>query len=85
MSNPATERFGKNMEALMHLKGVSYSELEKATGVPRSSLNEYARAKHAIPLKNALAIARFFGKTVEEMAETTMKGEHVPNNRVTQR
>ena len=61
--------FGHNLKHLMNERGITYEELEKATGVPHTSLNEYTRGMRAVRLITAKKIAAYFGLTVDKMTD----------------
>ena len=59
--------FGKNLRMLMEAHGISYQVLSAKTGIPHSSLHEYVKGKHRIPLENAVKCAQYFDKSLDEM------------------
>ena len=67
--NSATARFGRNLSKLLVERSMSYYELEKFTGVTYRSIARYAHGEVSVPLDAAEKIARYFGKTVDEMVK----------------
>lgn len=63
------KNFGRNLKYLMNERAVSFEALQKETGVPHTSLNEYTRGMRAIRLETAKKIASYFGLTVDQMTE----------------
>jgi transcriptional regulator with XRE-family HTH domain len=61
------KNFTRNMKKIMSERNISYPELEKQTGISRSSLNEYANERHKISLEYAVTIANVLGKGMDEM------------------
>ena len=64
-----SEIFARNLRRLIKERDISYAELERATGIARSTLNETANGKHMVSLNYAIKIAHYFGLTVEEMVD----------------
>jgi plasmid maintenance system antidote protein VapI len=62
--------FAKNLRMLVARNdNISFRSLGKMIGINYGSLHEYAQAESNIPLESARRIARYFGKTVDEMTE----------------
>lgn len=59
--------FGKNLKKLMEEHNVSYRILEEDTGIPRSSLHDYATARVAISLPTAKKLADYFNESLDWM------------------
>jgi putative transcriptional regulator len=56
-----------SVRALRDSRGLSQAELGEALGVSRQTINSIETGKYTPSLPLALALARFFGATVEEM------------------
>ena len=56
-----------DVRALREEKGLTQAQLGKALGVSRQSVNSIEKGKYDPSLPLALAIARFFGRAVEEI------------------
>ena len=67
MISKTSVMFGTKLKMLMVERGLTYSQLEKLTGISDSSLHRYAEGQVEIPLKSAKTIASHFNKTVDEM------------------
>ena len=63
----ALVNFGKKMTRYMKERNESFRDMSSRIGINPSSLNDYANAKRNISITYAIKIARYFGKTVEEM------------------
>mgnify|MGYP000930433937 FL=1 len=55
------------MRALREEKGLTQAQLGKALGVSRQSVNSIEKGKYDPSLPLAIAIARLFGRAVEEI------------------
>ena len=55
------------VRALRMKKGMAQGELAEAMGVSRQTINSIENERYTPSLPLALALARFFGVTVEEM------------------
>ena len=56
-----------DVRALREEKGLPQAQLGKALGVSRQSVNSIEKGKYDPSLPLAIAIARFFGRAVEEI------------------
>ncbi|WP_026408557.1 helix-turn-helix transcriptional regulator [Actinomyces gerencseriae] len=56
-----------DVRALREEKGLTQAQLGKALGVSRQSVNSIEKGKYDPSLPLAIAIARFFGRAVEEI------------------
>ena len=56
-----------DVRALREEKGLTQAQLGKALGVSRQSVNSIEKGKYDPSLPHAIAIARFFGRAVEEI------------------
>ena len=56
-----------DVRALREEKGLTQAQLGKALGVSRQSDNSIEKGKYDPSLPLAIAIARFFGRAVEEI------------------
>lgn len=56
-----------DVRALREAKGLTQAQLGEALGVSRQSVNSIEKGKYDPSLPLALAIARYFGSTVEEI------------------
>ena len=56
-----------DVRALREEKGLTQAQLGKALGVSRQSVNSLEQGKYDPSLPLAIAIARFFGRAVEEI------------------
>ena len=56
-----------DVRALREAKGLTQAQLGKALGVSRQSVNSIEKGKYDPSLPLAIAIARFFGRAVEEI------------------
>ena len=65
----ASKRFGRNLSKLLVERSMSYYDLEKFTGVNYRSIARYAHGEVTAPLDAVEKIARYFGKTVDEMVK----------------
>lgn len=66
----APKNFAENLKTLKEEKGLSYEKIADDTGIPQTSLYEYARAIRALSIERAMQIASYFGTTADEMALT---------------
>ena len=68
-SVPAVNEAGveNDVRALREEKGLTQAQLGKALGVSRQSVNSIEKGKYDPSLPLAIAIARFFGRAVEEI------------------
>ena len=68
-SVPAVKEAGveNDVRALREEKGLTQAQLGKALGVSRQSVNSIEKGKYDPSLPLAIAIARFFGRAVEEI------------------
>ena len=57
----------KDVRALREEKGLTQAQLGKALGVSRQSVNSIEKGKYDPSLPLAIAIARLFGRAVEEI------------------
>jgi putative transcriptional regulator len=55
------------VRALRRDKGMAQGELAQALGVSRQTINSIEKGRYTPSLPLALALARYFGVTVEEM------------------
>ena len=58
---------GRDMRELRATKGMSQRELANALGVSRQTINSIENERYVPSLRLAIAIARFFQSTVEEI------------------
>lgn len=56
-----------DVRALREEKGLTQAQLGKVLGVSRQSVNSIEKGKYDPSLPLAIAIARFFGRAVEEI------------------
>ena len=56
-----------DVRALREEKGLTQAQLGKALGVSRQSVNSIEKGRYDPSLPLAIAIARFFGRAVEEI------------------
>ena len=56
-----------DVRALREEKGLTQAQLGKSLGVSRQSVNSIEKGKYDPSLPLAIAIARFFGRAVEEI------------------
>ncbi|CED91694.1 MULTISPECIES: helix-turn-helix transcriptional regulator [Actinomyces] len=56
-----------DVRALREAKGLTQAQLGEAVGVSRQSINSIEKGRYDPSLPLAIAIARYFGKTVEEI------------------
>ena len=56
-----------DVRVLREAKGLTQAQLGKALGVSRQSVSSIEKGKYDPSLPLALAIARFFGRAVEEI------------------
>ena len=56
-----------DVRALREEKGLTQAQLGKALGVSRQRVNSIEKGKYDPSLPLAIAIARFFGRAVEEI------------------
>ncbi|EJF47005.1 helix-turn-helix transcriptional regulator [Actinomyces massiliensis] len=56
-----------DVRTLREEKGLTQAQLGKALGVSRQSVNSIEKGKYDPSLPLAIAIARFFGRAVEEI------------------
>jgi len=61
-------KFGKRLEILREKKELSYSELEKKTGMSKSLLWRYETGKSDPGLSSLIKLADFFGVTLDWIA-----------------
>ena len=61
-------KFGKRLEILREKKELSYSELEKKTGMSKSLLWRYETGKSDPGLSSLIKLADFFGVTLDCIA-----------------
>ena len=59
--------FAENMYQLIENRGWTFEKLEELTGIPSSSLNNYARGSTNISVPAAKKIAEVFGLKVDDM------------------
>lgn len=69
MINDTNVSFGVCIKYLMKEREVSYRMLSRATGIPVSSLHDYAHYNASIPLPNAKLIASYFRVSIDWMIE----------------
>ena len=55
------------VRALREARGLTQAQLGKALGVSRQSVNSIEKGRYDPSLPLAIAIARFFGRAVEEI------------------
>lgn len=65
---------GQRILTIMEENNISYRDLEKATGISRSTLNRYAAKGKAIPLDKLDVIAKALGTDTK-----TLMGWNVPD------
>ncbi|SHE25161.1 helix-turn-helix transcriptional regulator [Actinomyces glycerinitolerans] len=56
-----------DVRALREAKGLTQAQLGEAVGVSRQSINSIEKGRYDPSLPLAIAIARYFDKTVEEI------------------
>ncbi|WP_136312965.1 MULTISPECIES: helix-turn-helix transcriptional regulator [Actinomyces] len=56
-----------DVRALREAKGLTQAQLGEAVGVSRQSINSIEKGRYDPSLPLAIAIARYFGKAVEEI------------------
>ncbi|PZU32264.1 MAG: transcriptional regulator [Actinomyces sp.] len=56
-----------DVRALREARGLTQAQLGKALGVSRQSVNSIEKGRYDPSLPLAIAIARFFGRAVEEI------------------
>ena len=56
-----------DVRALREARGLTQAQLGKALGVSRQSVNSIGKGRYDPSLPLAIAIARFFGRAVEEI------------------
>ncbi|RAX20006.1 transcriptional regulator [Actinomyces sp. Z5] len=56
-----------DVRALREAKGLTQAQLGEAVGVSRQSINSIEKGRYDPSLPLAIAIARYFDKTVEEV------------------
>ena len=56
-----------DVRALREARGLTQAQLGKALGVSRQSVNSIEKGRYDPSLPLAIAIARFFGRAVEEL------------------
>ena len=56
-----------DVRVLREAKGLTQAQLGKALGVSRQSVNSIEKGRYDPSLPLAIAIARFFGRAVEEI------------------
>lgn len=63
--------FGKRLKSLRMERGLSLRDLEKETGVNKTSLSEYENGQSDPALKTAKVLSDFFGESLDYMAGYT--------------
>ena len=61
----AQQTMGDRLHALRMARGLSMAEVVKATKVPATTISYYERNRTEPGVRNAVALARFYGVTVE--------------------
>ena len=56
-----------NIRQLREARGLTQKELSQQVGVSRQAINAIETGKYDPSIRLAFALARFFGKTVEEL------------------
>jgi putative transcriptional regulator len=69
MTSKYAKRFGSTLSSLMQGNNITYEELNTRTGISHGTLHRYANGQAEPSLSNALTLARFFGRTVEDMVQ----------------
>jgi len=64
---PAQQAMKNSVRALRIQKDLAQGQLAEAMGVSRQTINSIEKERYTPSLPLALALARFFGVTVEEM------------------
>jgi putative transcriptional regulator len=64
---PAPQAMKNSVRALRIQKDLAQGQLAEAMGVSRQTINSIEKERYTPSLPLALALARFFGVTVEEM------------------
>ena len=65
------DKMRNDVKELRSAKGLSQGELAAAVSVSRQTINSIENSRYVPSLPLALALARFFGTTVEEMFDDT--------------
>lgn len=70
MNNKETEldiKFRESIVKAMREKDLSYTDMQKLTGIERSTIHKWATGERRVPINRAFLIADVLGLTVEEM------------------
>jgi putative transcriptional regulator len=65
------DKMRNDVKELRSAKGLSQGELAAAVSVSRQTINSIENSRYVPSLPLALALARFFGTTVEEIFDDT--------------
>jgi transcriptional regulator with XRE-family HTH domain len=69
MTTKYAKRFASTLSSLMEGYGITFEELSKRTGLSHGTLHRYTKGQAEPSLSNALTLAKFFGRTVEDMVQ----------------
>ena len=61
------ERFSKKLEALIKEKGITYYQLAKESGVPKSTIHDYVINPKFIKLENVVKLANYFNISIDRL------------------
>ena len=69
MREPEVTPFYERVRLLLQERGISHHQIEYETGMSRAAL--YSRYKHQPSRSRLMALAYYFGMTVEELVDGT--------------
>lgn len=59
--------FGQKLKQLRLARGLSQAKLAEMLGIPQTTISDFEQGKYEPDVTVAKNIARFFGKTIDEM------------------
>ena len=81
MGKNATIAIGSNLKELRAKKNLTQEELADAVGVTRVTINYIENGEYRPSLELAFLLARYFGKTIEEVFKFEAPGGRHGKNR----
>lgn len=60
--------FGQKLKQLRLARSLSQAKLAEILGIPQTTISDFEQCKYEPDVTVAKNIARFFGKTIDEMA-----------------
>ena len=69
MTSKYAKRFASTLSSLMEGNDITFEELNARTGISHGTLHRYTKGSAEPSLSNALTLAKFFDRTVEDMVK----------------